>query len=280
LNELAVLVAYALWRCILRNVDMNTALVTGASSGIGYELARLLASSGRSLMLVSRDETRLREVSAQLGKEFGVPVAWRATDLSDGHGAEQLWADVDGHGVAVDVLVNCAGVGAYGEFAGQPLDVIQRMVTLNVAALTTLTRLALPGMIARRQGQILNVASLAAYQPAGPRMSVYYATKSYVLSFSKGVADELTGTGVSVTALCPGPTASAFENRSGAHGTGLYGLMPQMSARDVAAAGYHGMLRGRPVVTPGLLTKIAAFAGELPPRSLALAVNRFLLKRT
>jgi len=258
---------------------MSTALVTGASSGIGYELARLLASNGRSLMLVARDDTRLKDVSAHLRAEFDITVAWRAIDLSDASAVQQLWNGLAEDGVVVDVLINSAGVGAYGELCEQSTDVIQRMVTLNVTSLTMLTRLALPGMIVRKQGRILNVASLAAYQPAGPRMSVYYATKSYVLSFSKGIADELAGSGVSVTALCPGPTASAFENRSGVHGTGLYGRLPQMSARAVAAAGYRGMLRGRSVVIPGLMTKIASFAGELPPRSIALAVNRFLLKR-
>jgi uncharacterized protein len=123
------------------------------------------------------------------------------------------------------------------------------------------------------------VASMVGYQPGGPRMAVYYATKSYVLSFSKGIARELAGSGVSVTALCPGLTKSAFEEKSGAQETWLYRLVPQMTAGAVAMAGYRGLMRGRGVVIPGLIPKILAFAGELPPRSIALEVNRFLLKR-
>jgi short-subunit dehydrogenase len=177
------------------------------------------------------------------------------------------------------VLVNNAGVGVYGELQHESLDAVRRMQMINVVALTTLTRLALPGMLARKRGRILNVASIAAYQPGGPRMAVYYATKAYVLSFSKGLARELDGSGVSVTALSPGPTKTSFEQDSGAHATRLYRRLPQVSAKAVAIAGYRGMMRGRRVVIPGVTAKIVAFAGELPPRTIALEVNQFLLKR-
>ena len=134
-------------------------------------------------------------------------------------------------------------------------------------------------MLARKHGRILNVASVVGYQPGGPRMAVYYATKSYVLSFSKGLAKELAGSGVSVTVLSPGLTKSSFEARAGASGALLYKLLPQMSARAVAIAGYRGLMRGRKVVLPGISAKILAFAGEFPPRAIALEANHLLLKR-
>src|SRR5215470_14817555 len=252
----------------------DTALVTGASSGIGLELARLLAANGHPLVVVGQDAERLSAASAQLRSEYHVPVTCYARDLARVDGANELWADIVKANIRIDVLVNNAGIGTYGEFHHQPADLIERMQILNVVALTTLTRLALPGMIERRHGRIMNVASMVAYQPAGPRMAVYYATKSYVLSFSKGIAAELAGTGVSVTALCPGPTSSAFEQRSGAQQSRVYRLVPQMTPRAVARAGYRGMIRGRQVVIPGVLSKILAFAGELPPRAIGVAVNR------
>lgn len=258
---------------------MDTALVTGASSGIGLELARLLAAGGCSLVLVARDAARLKQVSAELESEFGIHAAWDAVDLAQPDAAAELWTRLERAGATVDILINNAGVGATGALADQPIEIVQRMVTLNVASLTTLTRLVLPGMMSRRRGRILHVSSLAGYQPAGPWMAVYYATKSYVLSFSKGLAAELSGSGVSVTVLCPGPTATEFEGRSGADATGLYKWVPKMSARAVALAGYRGMMRGRAVVIPGLTTKVLALAGELPPRSIALAANRRLLRR-
>jgi len=181
--------------------------------------------------------------------------------------------------VTIVNLGNNAGVGLYGELREQPLDALTRMQMVNVVALTTLTRLALPGMVARRRGRILNLASVVSYQPGGPGMAAYYATKSYVLSFSKGLALELDGTGVSVTALCPGVTASSFEERAGASETVLYRLVPKTSAAAVAKAGYRAMMRGRRTVIPGVTAKILAFAGELPPRIVALFVNRWLLQR-
>ena len=153
------------------------------------------------------------------------------------------------------------------------------MVQLNVAALTTLTRFALIGMCERRWGRILNVASMVAYQPGSPYMAVYYATKAYLLSFSRGLSRELDGTGVTVTVLSPGPTRTAFDDRAGADDPSvLYKRYPRMTAEAVARAGYRGMLRQSRAVVPGLLTKLLAFAGELPPRRIALEVNRFLWK--
>jgi short-subunit dehydrogenase len=173
-------------------------------------------------------------------------------------------------------LVPSAGVGLYGRLDERGLGELDRMVQLNVGALTALTRLALPAMRARRWGRILNVASVMAYQPGAPWMATYYATKAYVLSFSRGLAAELVGTGVSVTVLAPGPTGTGFDAQAGAEVDAPYNRLPKMAAAAVARAGYDGMKRGREVVLPGLLTKLLAVTGELPPRGIALAVSRRL----
>jgi uncharacterized protein len=258
----------------------RTALVTGASSGIGRELARLLAADGHSVVLVGRREPELVRLAEELRAAHGVLVRVTVEDLSEPGAAEALWAELGSAGVTVDILLNNAGVGLYGPVARQDEGALRRMVQLNVGALTSLTRLALPGMLQRGWGRILNVASMVGYQPAGPWMAAYYASKAYVLSFSKGLATELRGTGVSLTALAPGVARTAFEEGLGAGGTALYRWVPAMSPISVARAGYRGMLRGRGVVIPGVVAKLLAFAGELPPRRLALEVNRLLLRPT
>jgi short-subunit dehydrogenase len=252
--------------------------VTGASSGIGLELARLLAAGGHDLVLVARSAERLDQIAHELGDQHGVRVESRPRDLSNPDAARALWQELISDGVAVSALVNNAGIGLHGAFGEQDVDAISRLVTLNVTALTTLTRLALPEMLARRSGRILNVASLVAYQPGGPQEAVYYATKAFVLSFSKGLGRELHGTGITVTTLCPGPTKTAFEATAGATETALYKWVPSMTAAAVARAGYRGMMRGAGVVIPGGAAKLLAFAGELPPRGIALEVNRLLLR--
>jgi uncharacterized protein len=254
-----------------------TALITGASSGIGAELARLFAAGACDLVLVARRPRPLEELGNELRQRHGVTVRVLARDLSDTDGARDLWDELIAARVQVDVLVNNAGVGLYGPFWEEDADALDRMVRLNVAALTTLTRLALPGMVERRSGKILNLASIVGYQPGGPGMAAYYATKAYVLSFSKGLARELRGSGVSVTALSPGVTATSFEARARAGGTVLYRWIPAMSAQAVALAGYRGMMRRKTVVIPGLITKLLSLGGELPPRRIALELNRWLL---
>lgn len=256
----------------------GTALVTGASSGIGLELARELAAKGHPLVIVARDRQRLATVAEELRSRHGVDVAVQDSDLSMPGAAEALWSTLAKAGVDVEILVNNAGTGVHGELQDQPIDELTRMQMVNVVALTTLTRLALPAMVARNRGRILNVASVVGYQPGGPRMAAYYASKAYVLSFSRGLARELKGTAVTVTALSPGTTESSFEGRAGASDTPLYRVLPQMTATSVARAGYRAMMRGRRACVPGLINKLLAFAGELPPRVIALEVNRWLLK--
>jgi uncharacterized protein len=255
-----------------------TAIVTGASSGIGRELARELARGGHNLVLIARSADPLARLTRELREQFDVHVESYPCDLTDADAVRHLCSDVERSGVEIDILVNNAGTGLHGLFSEQDIDAINRVVALNVASLTALSRFVLPGMLSRRRGRIMNVASVAAYQPGGPEETVYYATKAYVMTFSRGLARELRGTGVTVTALCPGPVATAFAKRAGATATALYRWIPSLSAAAVARAGYRGMMRGSVAVIPGVLAKLMAFAGQLPPRRIALEVNRLLLR--
>jgi short-subunit dehydrogenase len=255
----------------------STALVTGASRGIGREFARQLAADGCDLVLVGRDAAPLDDLARQLESEYGVTVQCEAIDLSVAGAPERLWSRIASLSIEVDILVNNAGSGLYGNFHDQDPAALERMLQLNVVALAALTRLALPGMVARRHGRILNVGSLVGYQPAGPRMAAYYGSKAFVESFSRGLAAELEGSGVTVTTLSPGPTASSFEERSGAARSNIYRYLPKSDPNGVARAGIEGMKKGAPSVIPGLLTKLLAFAGRMSPRWIGVAVNRILL---
>ena len=257
----------------------QTALITGASSGIGLELARLCAADGFGLILVARRVDVLNQLADELQNKHGIPVTIMPKDLSQPHAAQALWQDIASTGLEVNVLINNAGIGTLGPFALTEAAATETMLELNVVALTMLTRLALESMLKRGAGKILNVASLAGFQPGGPGMAAYYATKSYVLSLTRALAVELRGSGVTVTALCPGPTHTEFEGHApGMQDTPLFRWVPVMSAREVAEAGYRGMHNGSAAVIPGFINKLLALGGELPPRRIALEVNRFLLQ--
>ena len=245
---------------------MPTALITGASGGIGLELARIFAREGSALVLVARNRRRLEEIAAEL-KPAQVRVI--AKDLSVSGAAEETHAEVP----QVDVLVNNAGFGVYGKFAETPLEDELGMMQLNMTALVILTKLYLPAMIAARKGRIMNVASTAAFQP-GPLMAGYYATKAFVLSFSEAIANELEGTGVTVTALCPGPTATGFQERGKMENSGLVKGKKIMDARTVAEVGYRAMMSGKPVVIPGLGNKLLAQSVRFSPRSMVTKIVR------
>lgn len=247
-------------------------VITGASAGIGHELCKLFARDGYSLLVTARSADKLRALADELDRAYGATVTVCPLDLADPRAPEQLLEASRDLGGPVDVLVNNAGFGTFGPFAEADLATTLQLLQVNVVALTHLTRLLLPGMVAQRQGRILNVASTAAFQP-GPLMAVYYASKAYVLHFSEALAEELSATGVSVTALCPGPTATEFLNRAGAQ---LFAGIKVMDAGAVADIGYRGLMRGKRVVVPGFRNKLLAQARRLLPRRLLTAiVGRF-----
>src|SRR3984957_6865795 len=221
----------------------QTALITGASGGIGYELAKLLAREHTNLVLIARSGDKLAQVARELHGNFACTVKTIALDLCDSPAPKFLFDQLQREGIAVDILINNAGFGAFGEFAQMPEREILGQVEVNITALTHLTRLFLPQMIARRRGRIMNVASTAAFQP-GPLMAVYYATKAYVLSFSEALANELSGSGVTVTCLCPGPTNTDFHKRANATSMNLL-KFGSMDARTVAEDGYRALMAGK-----------------------------------
>ena len=245
---------------------MPTALITGASGGIGLELARIFAEQGYALVLVARTRERLEEIAVELKP---TPVQVLAKDLALVGAAEGIHREVP----KVDVLVNNAGYGVYGPFVKTPLDDELGMLQLNMTALVVLTKLYLPAMVAAKNGKILNVASTAAFQP-GPLMALYYATKAFVLSFSEAIGNELEGTGVTVTALCPGPTATGFQARTKLEKSRLIKRMKVMDARTVAEAGYRGLMAGKPVVIPGLMNKLLAQSVRFSPRWMVTKIAR------
>ena len=250
------------------------ALVTGASSGIGLELARLLARGGNDLVLIARRRERLEEAAGELSR-LGADVTLLVKDLVEPDAAVEIAAELRSRSLDVEVLINNAGVGVFGPFAATSLEKELEMIQVNLITVTSLTKLLLPGMLARRLGRILNMASTAAFQP-GPLMAVYYATKAYVLSFSEALANETAGSGVSVTALCPGPTLTQFQKAAGVEETRLFRGPLVMDARSVARAGYRGMNQGRRVVIPGLGNKVMAQAIRVTPRRLATAMTRWI----
>ena len=250
--------------------EKETALITGASSGIGYEFAKICASERYNLILVARDNARLKKIAQELVKKYKIEVKVIALDLSDEASPTRLFKELKRGDVKVDLLVNNAGFGMLGEFSKSELEIEHTMIRLNVIALTDLTKLFVKDMLARDSGIIINVASVAGFLP-GPYMAVYYATKAYVLSLSLALAREVRGTGVTVTALCPGPTQSEFGKRAGIKNVLLFkgGLM---DADQVAYVGYRGAMMGRELVVPGLKNKLSVFFMRFAPRSLLVRI--------
>ena len=253
-----------------QTAEKKTALVTGASSGIGLAFAKLLAQEGYDLVLVARSEDKLRSLQEELIEKHGIQAFVFSHDLTEPDAPQTLFEQIQQNNLSVCMLINNAGFGDYGEFVESDWPKQQAMIALNVMALSHLSHLFLPGMIQRGAGGILNVASTAAFQP-GPLMSVYFATKAYVLSFSEAIAAEVEGTGVNVSVLCPGPTQSNFaqaaEMGKVAEQDGLSSdKLP--SAEEVAKYGYEALQKGQVVAVHGTVNKALTFSNRLMPRAL------------
>jgi uncharacterized protein len=243
------------------------ALITGASGGIGEELARQMAQK-YSLILVARSFDKLEALAKELGGAQTI-----ALDLSTPDAAHKLSAELDKRGLEVEVLVNNAGFADYGEFALAPTDKLEQMVFLNIGTLTMLTRALLPKMLEKKRGQVLNVASTAAFMP-GPLMAVYYASKAYVLSFGEALDEELRGTGVGITTLCPGPVATGFQDRAAMQDSKLLKnpMNPMMSVQEVAKEAIDALENKQRVVIPGLMNKLLALTPRIVPRAFVPSI--------
>jgi uncharacterized protein len=255
----------------------KTALITGASGGIGYELALLFARDGYDCILVARSQDKLKALAERLESEHRVKTLVLAKDLSKASAVDEIYEEVTAASMHVDVLVNNAGFPVFGPFNETDLQVELEMLQVNVIALTALTKLFLKAMVERRAGRILNLASTAAFLP-GPLMAVYYASKAYVLSFSQALSNELRGTGVTVTALSPGPTRTGFQKRGVMEDSRL--VQGQIAdAASVALAGYRGLMAGKTIVIPGFSNKMIPWVVRLSPRGVVTRVVRRMQER-
>lgn len=253
----------------------QTALITGASGGLGYEFAKLMAKDGIDLILVARNMKKLEQRADEL-KALGVTVDVISCDLSRPGAPEDIYKQVGSIGKEIDILVNNAGVGLFGTFVETDLQKEMDMLYLNINSLTHLTKLFLKDMTNRGQGRILNVSSTAAFQP-GPLMAVYYASKAYVLSFSEAIENELKDSGVTVSALCPGPTKTDFADRADLNKSKLLDI-GMMDSETVAKFGYEGFMKGKSVIIPGKQNTIMANSIRFMPRKLATKIVRNLQK--
>jgi short-subunit dehydrogenase len=262
---------------VSREPGWETVLITGASGGIGEEFAKLFASKGCDLFLAARSGDKLARLADSLRDQHKIQVETLAIDLSAAGAASRLTAFLEEKKIAVGVLINNAGYGTFGPFAESDWEAELGQIQLNVTTLTHLTRLLLPAMVKKGKGRILNVASTAAFQP-GPMMAVYYATKAYVVSFSEALANELKGTGVTVSCLCPGPTSTGFNERAKLGNGGLLSKKSvMMEAADVARRGYQGLMKGKRLIIPGLLNKVLAHSTRLGTRGLSASIVRRIM---
>lgn len=245
----------------------KTVLITGASGGIGLELAKIFAREGYNLVITARSGDKLADLKTQLEESRKVKVEIFPKDLSENGAARQLYDFTVQKGMIVEVLVNNAGFGDYGEFSSCNLEKQEEMIRLNILALTCLTRFFAEDMVKRGSGKIMNVASVASFVP-GPLMSVYYATKAFVLSFTEALSVELKNNGISVTALCPGPTATGFVEKAELGRSGLFKNLKSMTAANVAEYGYRSLMSGKVIAVPGLMNKLGALLSQLMPRKL------------
>jgi hypothetical protein len=248
------------------------AVVTGASTGIGSELAKRFAADRRDVVLVARTESRLQALAEELQGRYSIKAHVLAMDLAEGGAARALYDRITELGLRVGWLVNNAGFGSSGRFLDTALGEYESMIGLNIASLSGLCRLFGEDMVARRGGRILNVASMAGFQP-GPNMALYYATKAFVLSLSEALVEEFSGSGVTVSVLCPGPTVTEFQKRAQVEETRLFSGGWAMRAERVATIGYDGMMRGRAIIIPGVFNKLLVQGNRLMPRAIVRKVT-------
>ncbi|MEI8059236.1 MAG: SDR family oxidoreductase [Ferruginibacter sp.] len=254
---------------------MATALITGASSGIGLELAKVFAKDTINLILVARSEAKLKDLAEDLQKDFGISVYVLVKDLGNYNTAKEIFDWCNQQNITVDYLVNNAGVGDFCFYADSEWHKQEQMINLNITALSYLTHLFLPGMVKRKFGKILNVASTAAFQP-GPGMSIYFSTKAFVLHFSEAIANELNGSGITVTALCPGATESGFKAAASMQESKLFKGSKVPSSKEVAAYGYKAMQKGKTVAIHGMMNYIMANSIRFAPRNLVTKIARYI----
>lgn len=253
----------------------NSALITGATGGIGLELAKIHASKGDNLVLVARNKAKLEEIKLEFEALYHVKVMVIAKDLSKVNAAQEVYNQTTTEQIKIDFLINNAGFGDFGMFVETDWFKESEMIALNIVALTQLTKLYAQDMISNEFGRIMNVASIAAFLP-GPKMAIYYATKAYVLSFSEAIANEMADQGVTVTTLCPGPTDTGFVKAAALEDSNLFKSQKVASSKSVAEFGYKAMMKGKVVAIPGfsnwIMTKIILFA----PRALVVKVVRMI----
>ncbi len=244
------------------------ALVTGASSGIGFELSKIFAREGYDLVLVARSEDKLNMLKNEIESAYSRKAYIFPCDLSKENAADSVLEFTEKNNIKVDILVNNAGFGDFGEFSKLDTDKQTNMVNVNVTALTRLCRLYLPQMTERKSGKILNTASIAAFQ-SGPLMAVYYATKAFVVSLSEALAFELRNSGVTVTALCPGPTKTGFEDGAKLDNSGLFKHLHVASAKEVSEYAYKALMKNKSIAIHGLLNKLVVIGAKFAPRKLS-----------
>ena len=256
----------------------NTALITGASNGIGLELAKIHASKGGDLVLVARNKFKLDEIKIELEKQFKISVYTIGKDLSLTNAAQEIYDETNKENIQVDYLINNAGFGDFGMFAETSWNKELQMINLNITSLTHFTKLYLQDMVKRRSGKIMNVASTAAFQ-SGPTMSVYCATKAYVLSFTEAISNEVIDKGITVTALCPGATETGFQAAGGLDDSKLFKDKKLPTAKEVAQYGYASMMKGKIVAIHGIMNYIMSNSIRFIPRSLVLKISRKMLDK-
>ena len=254
---------------------MPTALITGASSGIGLELAKIHAAKGGDLILVARSGDKLEKLKTELISSHKIKVHIVVKDLGAPNAAQEVYDEVQKQNLQVDYLINNAGFGDFGLFLNTNWDKEQQMMQLNMVALSQLTKLFVKDMATRKSGKILNIASTASFQP-GPTMAIYYATKAFVYYFSSALYNELKPYGISVTSFHPGPTKTGFQDAADMHSSRLLKFMPVPDAQPVAKKGYAAMMKGKRTSTPGLINNIFQISAKLMPWGIIIPVTRYL----